>query len=745
MKEGGAMKKDISSFLSRKDKWYLGGGNKLAWTPTFPAHLDSPGFWDYLNYYSFRIEPGFTFTLLENGKSIKLRQTKRHWSPHVLICEYDSEKISAKEEKVLLEQDFLGSKVTLRNKTNSRVDLDIVVWTAQPATSEAEQNDTQFVSLDGKNVVLKKTLRKLRHEPLDMYVELALEDANSYNITFSRRTGNLPVWEYTPFYEKLTSEGLVEEILTDGIDRNGLLYVGIHRKISLDPNEMVSFNMGLAAGSSREKVKSAVRLLLKENIVELSNKHWAKYFSELPYFECSDPYLDRYYWYRWYGLKLFTIDVEEGNLHYPAIAEGPDYFRVFITYSAQCHILETRWMRNDSIARGSLMNFIRNQRDNGAFVGHIYVNTIQKNGFYHADWGRVVKELHATHPDLAFLKNIYQGLVKYVEYFKTYRDPENSGLYDVLDQFETGQEFMSRYLAVDEMADRYDWINNIRLKGVDATVYIYNLKKTLAWIADKLGEKDDKEKWLESADKTKRAVLHYMWDPEDEMFYDVNPKDFTRTKVKAAVCFYPYLTDIVDDSHIPGLKKHLLDEREFWTTYPVASTSVDDPYFDAYAQWKGKRHNCPWNGRVWPMTNSHIADVLGISARKFNDACLKEKTVEFIEKFIKMMFYDGDVDRPNCYEHYNPFNGKASVYRGVDDYQHSWVVDLYFKYIIGLIPDDDRLVIDPFPFDLNYNIENLRIKGKEISISWNGSKYLVRIDGELFYEGAERIPLTIEL
>ena len=42
---------------------------------------------------------------------------------------------------------------------------------------------------------------------------------------------------------------------------------------------------------------------------------------------------------------------------------------------------------------------------------------------------------------------------------------------------------------------------------------------------------------------------------------------------------------------------------------------MDDPYFDAEADWKGKRTNCPWNGRVWPMTNSHVADALAHAAR----------------------------------------------------------------------------------------------------------------------------------
>jgi len=53
--------------------------------------------------------------------------------------------------------------------------------------------------------------------------------------------------------------------------------------------------------------------------------------------------------------------------------------------------------------------------------------------------------------------------------------------------------------------------------------------------------------------------------------------------VKAAVCFYPYATDVTDASHTAGLARHLFNPREFWTPYPVPSSSADDPLFNADA------------------------------------------------------------------------------------------------------------------------------------------------------------------
>ena len=118
-------------------------------------------------------------------------------------------------------------------------------------------------------------------------------------------------------------------------------------------------------------------------------------------------------------------------------------------------------------------------------------------------------------------------------------------------------------------------------------------------------------------------------------FFDVNPYSFEQTKIKTSICFYPYMTDIVDEKHLNGLKKHLFNPEEFWSEYPVRTTSKDDEYYSSFAEWKGKRHLCPWNGRVWPMTNSHIADLLGICYERFGDEEIREKLNELIEKIHK--------------------------------------------------------------------------------------------------------------
>jgi hypothetical protein len=303
---------------------------------------------------------------------------------------------------------------------------------------------------------------------------------------------------------------------------------------------------------------------------------------------------------------------------------------------------------------------------------------------------------------------------------------------------------MSRYQAVDPDADRYGWENRLRLKGVDVTVYAYQLFRALERLGPRAGL--DADLWRKRAAKTAKAVLNKMWDKDTGMFSDVNPQTGERTGVRAAVCFYPYFTDLVGEAHLPGFAQHLFDAEEFWTPFPVPSSSRKDPLYDADAAWKGKRHNCPWNGRVWPMTNSHVAEAIAAVALRHVPA-LRAHAAEFVTKYVRMMFWDGDAERPNAFEHYHPVSGRPCAYRGIDDYQHSWINDLVVQYVIGLRPEGPgRFVVDPFPFSLDgFEATGLPMQGAAVDVHRVGEDVTVRVNGRDAGRGTVGTRIEVEL
>jgi hypothetical protein len=733
---------DPIELLAREDKWFLGCGDGIIFAPPFPVWLDAPGFWDEGTVYQYQVGPLFTVTWLdEAGRERPLRLTSRRWTPAEVTATYDlGGGVTASENRSVHPRGIFASEWTVEG-AGAEV-LHAIAWTVQDTRSL----DVPATTFDG-SLGFTRRVSDRREVPMDLRCELAvLGEATSWLATLSERSALQPHWRFAPFGELWAGDRLPSQVRLEGLTTDGFLYAGVHARVAAPiAQRHVAFAMrvrphedsrhpgrkatplGIAAirqggGPTPSSVPAivAARPLPAPSLAQATRRRWREYFASVPQFRCSDPYLERYYYYRWYGLFLNSIQGEVGNYQWPTVCEGIGFFHMPITYSAQCHVRELRWRHDPAHAQGVLRTIFDHQKPTGALHGRIYVNHLQGTDFYHANWGDAFEALDALRPDDDFAAQLYPGLSAHAEWLVATRDRDGTGMFDVVDQFETGQEYMSRYQAVDPGADSYGWENRIRLKGIDVTVYAYGLFRALGRTAARVGQPGEAKHWAGYAARTARAVRERMWSPERGMFSDVDPKTGERTEVSAAVCFYPYFTDLASEEHLPGLLRNLLDPARFWTQYPVPSSALDDPLFSATAEWKGKRHVCPWNGRVWPMTNSHIVEALGRWATPDRPE-VRQAAAQLLQRFVHMMFHDGDLERPNCYEHYNPLTGAASVYRGIDDYQHSWVADLIIQYVAGVRVSEAAITIDPLPCDLeSFALTGVRVDGTELSVSAEG-------------------------
>jgi hypothetical protein len=122
-------------------------------------------------------------------------------------------------------------------------------------------------------------------------------------------------------------------------------------------------------------------------------------------------------------------------------------------------------------------------------------------------------------------------------------------------------------------------------------------------------------------------------------------------------------------------------------------------------------------------------DALGAAAQ--HAPALREEAALFLRRFVRMMYHDGDLGRPNAFEHYNPLTGQASLYRGLDDVQRSWVADHIVSYVMGIRPHDGGITVDPFPFDLDRaEITGVRARGHRIDVTIVGERVRVTVDEE---------------
>ncbi|MBW3623200.1 MAG: hypothetical protein KY468_07290, partial [Armatimonadetes bacterium] len=558
---------------------------------------------------------------------------------------------------------------------------------------------------------------------------------------------NHPRWELTPFYESFNGRLDNEENDRAGVNPAGLLYVALHFEIALPPGETVDFVAACAISESEEEARdNAVAAASSTDPIQISADNWESWFRSVPEFRCDDPFLENYFWYRWYGLKLNRVFALSERLPHPCVYEGINagWFRHAISYSAQVHMLECKWMHDPALAMGSLRNFIANQEENGRFPGAILTGKGEApRGFYHANWGKCVRELYAHHRDDGFLREVYPALARYARYFQAERDREDSHLYDVVDQAETGQEYMARYLFARPGAD--DW-GPFQLKGIDATAYLYELLRALEWMAGKLGQEGEAEEWRAAADATREAVREKMWDDDRHFFVDVLPESFEQCPSLAAVGFYPFLSDLAGSEHLNAITEHLFHPDEFWTPWPVPSTSASDPTFSAVGEWKGKRMVCPWNGRTWLMTNSHVAEALARAAQTL-DRSLEGQAVELLTRNIRMLFLDQDPRRPTSYEYYNPVTAQAPFFRGTEDYMHSYIADLILKYVAGVQIEEERLVVDPLPFPLEqFTADHIPAGGHWVRVTYRKEEGMrVYVDGRMVSETPDRQRVEVSL
>jgi hypothetical protein len=747
---------DPIELLARDDKWFLGSGDGIIFAPPFPVWLDAPGFWDDATIYQYQVGPLFTVTWLDqDGRDLPLRIRSRRWTPAEVTVDYDlPDGMTAREVRSVQPRGIFASEWTVR--APRAVSLHAVAWTVQ----DTRQLDLAATRWDGA-LGFARHLTDRRDVPLAVRLELtALGEVTSWSASLSERSALQPHWRFAPFAEQWMGDRLPSRVRLDGVTPDGFLYAGVHTAMPRGAREATAaFAMrvvpaddtlrggraatplGVAAvpGPGMDTPASvpaigAARPAPSQPLARASRRRWREFFSSVPSFTCSDPYLEHYYWYRWYGLYLNSIRGGVGNYRWPTVCEGIGFFHMPITYSAQCHVRELRWLRDPDHAQGVLRTMFDHQKPNGSLHGRVYVNHLQGTDFYHANWGDAFEALDTLRPDDAFARELYPALGRHAEWLVSTRDRDATGMFDVVDQYETGQEYMSRYQAVDPQADAYGWENRIRLKGIDVTVYAYCLFRALERLAPIVGAKGEERHWAGYAARTARAVRERMWNAARGMFSDVDPRSMRRTEVAAAVCFYPYFTDLATEEHVEGLERNLLNPKRFWTQYPVPSSALDDPLFSATAEWKGKRHVCPWNGRVWPMTNSHLIEALGRWATRDRPA-LRSAAAHLLQRFVHMMFHDGELSRANCYEHYNPFTGAASVYRGIDDYQHSWVADLIIRYCAGLQVTREQIIVDPLPLDVEtFELRGVRVDGRDVSVRLDADFLTVTIDRELKME-----------
>jgi len=688
--------------LNQSRKFSLGGGGYCLYSPRFPSHQRSPGFVDGGLIFNAEMTPLFSLAVLDAGVPLTLTCTQADMQDGAAVLEYSGDSVKVVEKRYVTTDDRFVSNLAVTHEGKGERELQIVLWTYADTEGEAP-------SLEGDSFRIKRNLHRGECPAVPVEIVWSSPDskgARCLQAFFCEGGSNLPDWEETPWYD-------MRDLPTPRAKRvmqkpspilpGARVYLGLFRRLTLKGGGTASHRFEANVIFKGKGINYRPRRPDPKD-----ENGYLAFMSKAPQFVCEDKRLERLVAHRLQMLHMLRVPNGVGHMSAPNVCEGVGEFHQPVSFSAPAIMREARWLSDPSLARGILKGFFENIRQSGMVPGNLHLTSLQTCGFYHADWGGGFEALDSMHPDRATKRAVIMQMQRYVKWLANNRDPEGSGLTDIVNHFESGQPYSRRYTVIDDKADRgEDTEEQFRLKGIDASIFRYRLVSFLAQVADELQEKAMANRFIAERQVIHDIIRKRMWDERAGMFMDLDPKSRRRTGVKAAVGFYPLATDIPTTAQVDKMLAALSDRKEFWTKFPVPSLGMTDPSFNADGHWKGTRLGSPWNGRSWPMINSHILEGLTYVAERGNKKAQK-MCGDLFERTVTMMCGELDgCEEPRTFEHYHPINGAPSRFRATDLHLHSFLMDNIFRVGCGIAVRFGEIQNDP----VTGNLPDFKMRG----------------------------------
>ena len=530
-----------------------------------------------------------------------------------------------------------------------------------------------------------------------------------------------------------------------------------------------------------------------------STRYWNHMLtSEIPAFSCTDPYLERLYYFRWWSLLTKMNVGGHGNWSKPLAREGTVGFNSLISYSGAPSTIDLRWIRSPDWAYGNVQSFYGNLHD-GKLANHIYPDSLDGDKAnrapglhgapmdfpYHNFLVKALTDVYALHPDKAILRRLWPALQQATGLYERELDADRDGLYETYPWSNiTGQEWSARFLYFHpfdqllgydrtwgprddadaakvadmigksvvlrpgtslartraEMLTQVDRDRHYRQETVDENCYAYSDMKAMAAIAELLGDHDSRTHWLAAAKRTRAQVLRRLWDPATGFFYDRDGATKEWSMVKSPTGFYPFWAGIGGRDNLP-MFRHLFSTAEFWTPFPLPTISMD------YAKREELRQIgwAYWNWSNWPMTTSHVVDAAARAAKDL-DSSLVPGAAELLMRYTRVHFMDGDLKRPCVSEYFDPVTGQPNAPNL--DYAHSYYIDLIMRHVVGIEVDPLSDVVRIAPLNLGlgrFEARNVRVRGHDLTVTWKDGQLAAIVDGTLVASARKLAPLKFRL
>ena len=272
-------------------------------------------------------------------------------------------------------------------------------------------------------------------------------------------------------------------------------------------------------------------------------------------------------------------------------------------------------MMNPDLARDSVLQLTDNIRADGR-ISHFHCST----------WSRPVHTQPALTgwmslrfldevdgEDKEFMRQVLPALEANNHWWLNQRMTK-FGLIYCDDGLETGQDNSHRF-------------DNGAILALDMNSYVVNQMRCTAEIARRLGQKRKAAQWDKEADWLAGLMVKYLYDPEQNMFFDAYADSGKRQTLVTSSAMLPLWCGVpLPEEKIQAMiRDWMLNPQKLYGEIPFPSVAYDQDCYDAGGWWRGPT----WMSEAWLL----------LEALKLHGFAQERK--DTMAKFYEMMIKDG--------------------------------------------------------------------------------------------------------
>lgn len=470
-----------------------------------------------------------------------------------------------------------------------------------------------------------------------------------------------------------------------------------------------------------------------ENIVQaIPNSQslaWVK--DNVPYFECSDPFIEEIYWFRWWSLRKHIEDTPVGYAMTEFLVNRnyADKWKL-ISSGVGHHILESRWIRNPKY-----LDQIINTWYHGNEGQPMAKLTAYSSWIPYALWQRYLVD-GSKDRMTALLPSMQWEVDDWYQWHQFRPDmpfpTKKSGYGKIRKRNEKGINGLFWQSDVrDAMEETISGSRTQQFMRPSINAYMYGNDVALANVARLAGNETLAKEYSKRAAELLSGIEQNLW--SDSLQFFLTHSGDSLIAAREAIGFMPWYVNMPIDNNKYGVAwQQVTDEGGFCAPYGLTTAERRHPQFRTHGVGK-----CEWDGAIWPFATSQTLTALANYVNSQTDGNALEHQNDsnsYGNVFFRELKKYAEAQYKRGHPYIGEYQDEVTGYwlKGDQErsryYNHSTFCDLVITGLCGLRPQaDGSIVVNPLiSKDIEYFcLKNVLYHGRYVTIIYDrdGSHY----------------------